>query len=77
MTDDARPPVVYRAEWEAARAGLLTREKELTRLGDEVSAAPPHTTAPVEKLTACGERVRWSTGDAHTRNRRHDEYPAE
>jgi predicted dithiol-disulfide oxidoreductase (DUF899 family) len=33
------PPIVSRAEWEKARADLLTREKELTRLKDSVSAA--------------------------------------
>jgi predicted dithiol-disulfide oxidoreductase (DUF899 family) len=33
------PPIVSRAEWEAARADLLVREKELTRLKDTVSAA--------------------------------------
>ncbi|BBX15450.1 hypothetical protein MDUV_03100 [Mycolicibacterium duvalii] len=33
------PPVVSRAEWEKARADLLVREKELTRLKDSVSAA--------------------------------------
>ncbi|MCV7369266.1 hypothetical protein CRI77_20035 [Mycolicibacterium duvalii] len=35
----AMPPVVSRAEWEKARADLLVREKELTRLKDSVSAA--------------------------------------
>lgn len=34
-----QPPIVSRAEWERARAELLEREKELTRLKDEVSAA--------------------------------------
>lgn len=33
------PPIVSRAEWEARRAELLVREKELTRLKDAVSAA--------------------------------------
>jgi predicted dithiol-disulfide oxidoreductase (DUF899 family) len=33
------PPIVSRAEWEAACADLLVREKELTRLKDTVSAA--------------------------------------
>jgi predicted dithiol-disulfide oxidoreductase (DUF899 family) len=33
------PPIVSRAEWETARADLLVREKELTRLKDTVSAA--------------------------------------
>lgn len=55
MADGARPPVVDRTEWEAARDGLLTREKELTRLGDEVSAARrrlPMT--PVPEYTFAG-----------------------
>ena len=40
MTDDvALPPIVSRAEWEDARAELLVKEKELTRLKDSVSAA--------------------------------------
>jgi len=40
MTDDAcMPPIVSRAEWEKARAQLLVKEKELTRLKDSVSAA--------------------------------------
>ena len=40
MTDDAcMPPIVSRAEWENARAELLVKEKELTRLKDSVSAA--------------------------------------
>lgn len=33
------PPIVSRSEWEQARAELLLREKELTRLKDSVSAA--------------------------------------
>ena len=33
------PPIVTRSEWERARAELLVREKELTRLKDSVSAA--------------------------------------
>jgi len=33
------PPIASRAEWERARAELLVREKELTRLKDSVSAA--------------------------------------
>jgi predicted dithiol-disulfide oxidoreductase (DUF899 family) len=33
------PPIVSRADWEKARAELLVREKELTRLKDSVSAA--------------------------------------
>jgi hypothetical protein len=33
------PPIVTRTEWERARAELLIREKELTRLKDSVSAA--------------------------------------
>jgi predicted dithiol-disulfide oxidoreductase (DUF899 family) len=33
------PPIVSRAEWAAARAQLLVREKELTRLKDSVAAA--------------------------------------
>jgi len=33
------PPIVTRSEWEKARADLLVREKELTRLKDSVSAA--------------------------------------
>lgn len=32
------PPIVSRSEWEKARADLLVREKELTRLKDRVSA---------------------------------------
>jgi predicted dithiol-disulfide oxidoreductase (DUF899 family) len=32
------PPIVTRSEWERARAELLVREKELTRLKDSVSA---------------------------------------
>ena len=32
------PPIVSRSEWEKARADLLVREKELTRLKDSVSA---------------------------------------
>lgn len=35
----ALPPIVSRAEWEEARADLLAKEKELTRLKDSVSAA--------------------------------------
>jgi predicted dithiol-disulfide oxidoreductase (DUF899 family) len=30
--------VVTREEWDTARGGLLEREKELTRLGDELAA---------------------------------------
>jgi len=38
-TTTATPhPIVPRQEWEAARAALLTREKEHTRLGDELAA---------------------------------------
>ena len=33
------PPIVSRSEWEKARAELLVREKELTRMKDSVSAA--------------------------------------
>src|SRR4051812_16467855 len=33
------PPIVTRSEWQKARADLLVREKELTRLKDSVSAA--------------------------------------
>jgi predicted dithiol-disulfide oxidoreductase (DUF899 family) len=33
------PPIVSRSEWDEARAELLVREKELTRLKDSVSAA--------------------------------------
>ncbi len=33
------PPIVSRSEWERARAELLVREKELTRMKDSVSAA--------------------------------------
>jgi predicted dithiol-disulfide oxidoreductase (DUF899 family) len=33
------PPIVSRSEWQKARADLLVREKELTRLKDSVSAA--------------------------------------
>ncbi len=33
------PPIVSRPEWDKARAELLVREKELTRLKDAVSAA--------------------------------------
>lgn len=41
MTDaeTVQPPIVSRAEWEKARADLLVKEKELTRLKDAVSAA--------------------------------------
>ncbi|BBY14787.1 DUF899 domain-containing protein [Mycolicibacterium litorale] len=39
MTADGLPPIVSRSEWEHARAELLVREKELTRLKDSVSAA--------------------------------------
>ena len=40
MTDGhAMPPVVSRSEWQKARADLLVREKQLTRLKDSVSAA--------------------------------------
>ncbi|OLR93328.1 DUF899 domain-containing protein [Actinokineospora bangkokensis] len=35
---EARPAVVDRADWEADRAALLAREKELTRLSDAVAA---------------------------------------
>jgi predicted dithiol-disulfide oxidoreductase (DUF899 family) len=35
----AMPPIVTRSEWQRARADLLVREKELTRLRDSVSAA--------------------------------------
>lgn len=39
MTDaPGMPPVVSRSEWQRARADLLLREKELTRLKDSVSA---------------------------------------
>lgn len=38
-TAEGLPPIVSRAEWEQARAALLVREKELTRLKDSVSAA--------------------------------------
>jgi predicted dithiol-disulfide oxidoreductase (DUF899 family) len=38
-TSTPMPPVVSRAEWERARAELLVREKELTRMKDSVSAA--------------------------------------
>ncbi len=38
-TPRALPPIVSRTEWEAARADLLVREKELFRLKDAVSAA--------------------------------------
>src|SRR5437899_11766756 len=34
---EANPRVVSKAEWLVARKDLLTREKELTRLRDEVS----------------------------------------
>jgi predicted dithiol-disulfide oxidoreductase (DUF899 family) len=33
------PPIVSRSEWQKARADLLVREKELTRMKDAVSAA--------------------------------------
>ena len=36
-TNEANPKVVSEAEWLVARKDLLTREKELTRLRDEVS----------------------------------------
>jgi predicted dithiol-disulfide oxidoreductase (DUF899 family) len=36
---DHLPPIASRAEWEKARAELLVREKELTRMKDSVSAA--------------------------------------
>lgn len=36
--DEISHPVVYREEWLAARKALLTREKELTRLRDELNA---------------------------------------
>lgn len=39
MEAAALPPIVSREEWEHARADLLLREKELTRLKDAVSAA--------------------------------------
>ncbi|MGV0745598.1 DUF899 domain-containing protein [Mycolicibacterium sp. XJ870] len=39
MTANPLPPIVPRAEWEAQRAKLLVREKELTRMKDAVSAA--------------------------------------
>ena len=40
MTDSRpMPPIVSRSEWEKARAELLVKEKELTRLKDSVSAA--------------------------------------
>ncbi|MGE2717680.1 DUF899 domain-containing protein [Mycolicibacterium litorale] len=39
MTGPNLPPIVSRQEWERARAELLIREKELTRLKDAVSAA--------------------------------------
>lgn len=39
METTALPPIVSRDEWEQARAELLAREKELTRLKDAVSAA--------------------------------------
>jgi predicted dithiol-disulfide oxidoreductase (DUF899 family) len=40
MTDNASmPPIVSRPEWDKARAELLVKEKELTRLKDAVSAA--------------------------------------
>jgi predicted dithiol-disulfide oxidoreductase (DUF899 family) len=39
MTNPWMPPVVSREQWAQARADLLAREKELTRLKDSVSAA--------------------------------------
>src|SRR5438874_638743 len=43
------PPIVQRSEWQKARAGLLVREKELTRLKDSVSAA--RRRLPMVKIT--------------------------
>jgi predicted dithiol-disulfide oxidoreductase (DUF899 family) len=40
MSDAAQmPPIVSRSEWETARAELLVKEKELTRIKDSISAA--------------------------------------
>jgi predicted dithiol-disulfide oxidoreductase (DUF899 family) len=39
MTGTPLPSIVSRSEWEAARAELLLREKELMRMKDSVSAA--------------------------------------
>lgn len=39
MDTTALPPIVSREEWQQARAELLVREKELSRLKDTVSAA--------------------------------------
>jgi predicted dithiol-disulfide oxidoreductase (DUF899 family) len=51
-----------RAEWEAARGALLEREKELTRMGDEVARQRRELPwAPVDKdyafQTADGPRT--------------------
>jgi predicted dithiol-disulfide oxidoreductase (DUF899 family) len=44
------PPIVTRSEWEQARAELLVREKELTRMKDAVSAA--RRRLPMDEITA-------------------------
>jgi predicted dithiol-disulfide oxidoreductase (DUF899 family) len=44
------PPIVTRSEWEKARAELLVREKELTRMKDAVSAA--RRRLPMVEITA-------------------------
>lgn len=48
--DSALPPVVGPAQWSAARAELLVREKELTRMKDRVSAL--RRRMPMVEITA-------------------------
>jgi predicted dithiol-disulfide oxidoreductase (DUF899 family) len=63
------PPIGSRADWQNARADLLIREKELTRLKDSVSAARRRLpmveiTEPYTLDTRLDPRRRWicSTG---------------
>src|SRR3989337_36485 len=66
------PPIVSRAEWEKARAELLIREKELTRLKDSVSAARRRLPMVeiTEPYTFDGENGRGSL--RHVRQQRDD-----
>ena len=55
---DHLPPIVSRSQWEKARAELLVREKELTRMKDSVSAARRRLpmVAMTERYTFAGGR---------------------
>ena len=54
------PPVVSRADWDAARATLLEKEKAHTRAGDALAAE--RRTAPGEDLVSHLVTVRDSDG---------------